>query len=67
MTTEERDADDTGIDILPGVVCVDLAVADVSTMTVDDLREAMSEAEAQGFLSDLDAEELLGDLDINPL
>lgn len=61
------DTDDTGVEILPGVVCVDLTIANVSAMTVSDLREAMTEAEAQERASHLDAEELLGDLDINPL
>lgn len=61
------DTDDTGMEILPGVVCVDLAVVDLDTMTVDDLRDAMAEANAQGAEADLDHEQLLGDFDINPL
>jgi len=59
--------DDTGIEIAPGVVLVDLTVADISSMTADDLRAAMDEAEAQEHASNLAAEELLGDLDLNPL
>lgn len=58
---------DTGIEILPGIVCVDLAVADVRALTVDDLREAMTEADAQEHASNQEATELLGDLDLNPL
>jgi hypothetical protein len=61
------DADDTGIDILPGVVCVDLTIANAGTLTVADLRAAMDEASAQEHASNQEAEEFLGDLDINPL
>jgi hypothetical protein len=61
-----RDDRDTGIEILPGVVSVDLTVADVGRMTVDDLREAMEEAAAQENEADLDPEEILGGLDISP-
>ena len=65
--TDTRLSNDTGIDIRPGVVCVNLAIADVGAMTVTDLRDAMDEALAQELESNLDAEELLGDFNINPL
>ncbi|MCI4659643.1 hypothetical protein [Cryobacterium zhongshanensis] len=59
--------DDTGIEILPGLVCVDLTVADVSALTVGALGDALAEADAQEHASSLEATELLGDLDLNPL
>lgn len=61
------DADGAGIEILPGVVCVDLTVIDPGAITVDDLRDAMAEATAQEGQATLVPEELLGDFDINPL
>ena len=59
--------EDTGLDIQPGVVLVDLDVVDLSTLTVTDLREAMDEATAQEDAEAITADEILGDLDINPL
>lgn len=61
------DPGDTGVEILPGVVSVDLTIANVNALTVADLREAMNEAEAQANESELEAEDVLGGLDTNPL
>jgi hypothetical protein len=65
--TARKPTGDTGIGILPGVVCVDLTVANAQTITVTDLREAFDEATAQDAQSNLDASEVLGDLDLHPL
>lgn len=59
--------DDTGIEIMPGVVVVDLAIADVSTLSPSMLRAAFNEAEVQAAEEAMDVEDVLGDLDLNPL
>jgi len=59
--------DDDGIEILPGAVVVDMTVVDVRTLSVGDLRDAFDEAEAQAAEAELGPEDILGDLDLNPL
>jgi hypothetical protein len=63
--TDRRDG--TGIEIGPGVVVVDLAAVDLSTLTPQAFREAFSEAAAQQQDDELDVEDVLGDLDLSPL
>lgn len=59
--------DGGGIEIVPGAVVVDLNAVDLDTLSADDLRDAFEESEAQERDGELDAEDLLGDLDLNPL
>jgi len=61
------DHDGPGITILPGAVVVDMAAVDVLALTPADLREAFDESAAQLAEAELSAEDLLGNLDINPL
>lgn len=63
----ESSKNDDGIEILPGAVVVDMSVVDVHSLSVEDLRDAFDEAGAQAVEAELGPEDILGDLDLNPL
>lgn len=67
MRVQVHSPTDTGVEIGPGVVVVDMSVAPAHALTPAALRAAFEESEAQAVLDALHPEEVLGDLDISPL